>query len=207
MPAIKEELSRDCGNGNIIKVPISFDACKVTITKEIRFIQNGGTADEFKAFKQKVIDAFNSIFNGVFKLKMTPQGRDCRCPCDEVSISIEIKEVVTGGYPVTLKVGQSGGSETGQNGASIQENDRPGTAEGARACCYAHEFGHCVLGLKDEYSGNGANSPVHEDHSIMGNYHNEGYAEAGAKDRHFDFIRDWLQTKVPACCRVTLEKI
>ncbi len=207
MPVINEELTRDCGNGNNITVPITFSPCRIVIEKEIRFIQDGGTAKQFNVFKLKVLAALDKYFNSVFKLRMTPQGGDCRCPCVEIAIRIEIKEVAAGGYPATLKVRQSGSSSAGADGATINESDHPGTEPEARLPCYAHEIGHFMLGLKDEYEGNNAASPVHEDNSIMGNYHNEGYAQAEAKARQFEFIRDWLQTKVAACCVLTVERV
>ncbi len=207
MPAIKDELTRDSGNGNNIKVPITFNNCRIIVEKEIRFIQNGGTARDFAVFKLKVLAALDKYFLAVFKLRMTPNGADCRCPCAEIAIRVEIKEVAVGGYPITLRVGQSGTSSSGENGATINENDRPGSAPEAQQPCYGHELGHCILGLKDEYEGNNAGSPVHQDHSLMGNYHIEGYAGAELKARHFEFLRDWLQGKVPACCLLTVEKV
>jgi hypothetical protein len=58
----------------------------------------------------------------------------------------------------------------------------------------AHEIGH-VLGLKDEYmdtiapSRTTKDSPgVFHDHSIMGNFYDEGIEQAGFKQRHADEI-------------------
>jgi hypothetical protein len=207
MPAISENLVRDCGNGNNITVPVTFDNCRLVIRKDIRFIQNGGTAMQFSAFKLKMLAALDRYFLAKYKMTMTPNGRDCVCPCKDVGIGVEIREVAVGGYPVTLMVGQSGGSSTGAAGATIQENDRPGMAAEAREPCHAHELGHLMLGLRDEYAGNNSGSPVFTDNSLMGNYHNEGYAAAEVKPRNLEFLRVWLQGKIPACCVLTVVKV
>jgi hypothetical protein len=49
---------------------------------------------------------------------------------------------------------------------------------------YAHEMSH-QMGLLDEYASDSApKRKVYDDHSIMGDYVNEGLREAEAKLRH-----------------------
>jgi hypothetical protein len=66
----------------------------------------------------------------------------------------------------------------------------------ARPIRYAHELSH-LMGLLDEYQDatarnrRTATSPgVHEDHSLMGDYPNEGYDTAEVKLRHGQKVAD-----------------
>jgi hypothetical protein len=187
------------------KVKLTFKDCKITIEKDLRFIKSPASATDaaFNAFKQNFKNAIDKFFNGKFRLRMKAGGK---CPdCTTIPIEIKINEVATGGYAVTLKIGSSDSSPSATDGSTIQENDRTGSPAAANECTYAHESGHLILGADDEYKDNSSGNPVHTDNSLMGNYHNEGYDKAELKDRHFEFLKTWLQGKL-AGCEVTLEK-
>ena len=58
----------------------------------------------------------------------------------------------------------------------------------------AHEGSHVVLGASDEYPN--ASVPTRSlftNHSLMGNFYNEGISKARIKNRHFSFIIPLLQ--------------
>jgi hypothetical protein len=63
-------------------------------------------------------------------------------------------------------------------------DDRQNWYMGSPEYVYAHEMSH-QMGLLDEYASDSApKRKVHTDHSIMGDYVNEGLGEAEAKLRH-----------------------
>ena len=63
-------------------------------------------------------------------------------------------------------------------------DDRQNWYMGSPEYVYAHEVSH-QMGLLDEYASDSApKRKVYDDHSIMGDYVNEGLAEAEAKLRH-----------------------
>jgi hypothetical protein len=63
-------------------------------------------------------------------------------------------------------------------------DDRQNWYMGSPEYVYAHEISH-QMGLLDEYAGDYAPSrKVYDDHSIMGDYVNEGLQKAEAKLRH-----------------------
>ena len=205
---VEETITRNFGknNGQSIEIDIKYEDCKITITKKVKFNKKPANADDaaFNQFKQNFKAAIENAMNNKFKLKMTGE----RCPCKDIPITIKIEEDPNG-YPIDMMVGGSDSSPTGTDGARIQENDRTGAPDAANASTYAHEAGHFILGANDEYRGNNADAPEKKDHSMMGDYHKEGYADAEYKSRHFEFVKDWFEGHFPPAtnCPVTLERV
>ena len=70
-------------------------------------------------------------------------------------------------------------------------DDRQNWYMGSNEFVYAHEMSH-QMGLLDEYASDSApKRAVHTDHSIMGDYVNEGLQEAESKLRHGERLA-WL---------------
>jgi hypothetical protein len=212
MAVVSTELVSTIG-GSQFRVPVKFDSskCKVTIEKLVTF-ERGGTFDgghadsAFAAMTLRVLRAVRRYWDNKFELVVTPTG-ELPCPCTRISIEVRLKQA-PGGYPVTLVGGGQGASGSGTDGAEIQEHDRPGASTEAETSTYAHEAGHFALGLPDEYAGNNAGSPVHNDGSIMGNYHDPLQPKPPEpKERQFEPVRAWVQSLLPPTCVVTLRKV
>lgn len=212
MAVITSELVSNVG-GSRYTVPVKFNtsSCKLTVEKLVTFERGGTFSDgqhdsEFAAMIVRITRAVRRFWSGTYELVVTPSG-EARCPCKRISIDVRIRQG-PGGYRVTLVGGGAGASGAGTNGATLQENNRPGAPAEAISAMYAHEFGHFGLGLPDEYAGNNAGSPVHVDGSLMGNYHSPLEPKPPeAKPRHFEHIRAWVQTQLPPACIVTIRKV
>jgi hypothetical protein len=71
-------------------------------------------------------------------------------------------------------------------------DDRQNWYMGSPEYVYAHEISH-QMGLLDEYASDSApKRKVYDDHSIMGDYVNEGLAEAEAKLRHGERLAKFI---------------
>jgi hypothetical protein len=74
-------------------------------------------------------------------------------------------------------------------------DDRQNWYMGSPEYVYAHEISH-QMGLLDEYASDYAPSrKVYDDHSIMGDYVNEGLAAAEAKLRHGERLASFIGAK------------
>jgi hypothetical protein len=200
-------------HGRTVPVRFNSDVCKVVIEREVYFERAGtfsGAASDsaFAAMILRIVRAVGRFYNRRFELAVTATTPEIRCPCRTISIEVRLKVSRQGqGYKITLIGGGTGGSSSGASDATIQEHDRPGAAAEAETYTYVHEVGHLLLGLPDEYAGNNHGSPVHNDGSIMGNYHDRTQPKPPeAKERHFEAVRAWVESLLPPTCRVTLQR-
>jgi len=145
----------------------------------------GVTDDEAKTARQEARSAFQKIFDDKFSVvepgTWSDTSRRLRLGMDWVNGSDDGKPHAT----ITLMPDAPSTSE--QTNRSVWHVKEP-------AIVHAHETGH-LFGLLDEYvDANVADrtdvgkSAVHDDHSIMGDYPNEGIAAATMKVRHAERI-------------------
>ncbi len=161
----------------------------LTISKDVKFVSAGTfAAGKFDALKARLIAAVTSYLTGKFKLKIetpggTPQEGDGVYP-----ITVQVVDNPSGSYAVTLHGGAHGRSAMSQAGGNIYEQGQ-GTEVSVPDITLAHESTHMVLGASDEYpSASTPGRTLHTDHSLMGNFYNEGIAAAEVKARHFQFL-------------------
>ena len=159
---------------------VDIDGIEIIVTQKIRLIpDNDVTLAEVTAVKSAAETAFLSMWDNRFIF--TDASRN-----EQLFVRVRVQWVTSGAHnSVRLHKGQgrmnSGSWVTGAT---------------ARPIRYAHELSH-LMGLLDEYQDATAvnrrtatSSGVHEDHSLMGDYPNEGYDTAEVKLRHGQKVAD-----------------
>jgi hypothetical protein len=159
---------------------VDIDGIEIIVTQKIRLIPDHDvTPAEVTAVKSAAETAFLSMWDNRFIF--TDASRN-----EQLFVRVRVQWVTSGAHnSVRLHKGQgrmnSGSWVTGAT---------------ARPIRYAHELSH-LMGLLDEYQDATAvnrrtatSSGVHEDHSLMGDYPNEGYDTAEVKLRHGQKVAD-----------------
>lgn len=155
-------------------VTLTAGECRVVVKPKL--VPDAGVpASDVEAVKRRAAAAFTRLFDNQFILTDTASGT-------RYTLRTEVQFVDTGEhYTINLHAGNN------RSNLSEWSVGRPDET-------FAHEIGH-ALGLKDEYIDAAvpdratATSPgVHTDHSIMGNYHAEGRADARMQQRHAETI-------------------
>jgi hypothetical protein len=159
---------------------VDIDGIEIIVTQKIRLIPDHDvTPEEVTAVKSAAETAFLSMWDNRFIF--TDASRN-----EQLFVRVRVQWVTSGAHnSVRLHKGQgrmnSGSWVTGAT---------------ARPIRYAHELSH-LMGLLDEYQDATAvnrrtatSSGVHEDHSLMGDYPNEGYDTAEVKLRHGQKVAD-----------------
>ncbi len=155
---------------------VSFTGRECKLDMKLKVVpQPDVSAEEAERIKTETATAFASIYDRRFTLTDTATH-------EAFTLRVGITYVDSGEH---LLINLYSGNR--RNNLSTWSTERPVSTR-------AHELGH-QLGLKDEYvdpsapdRATGTSPGVHTDHSIMGNYHSEGYAEAEAKQRHGEVI-------------------
>ena len=130
----------------------------------------GVSEDDVKMTKMRVRSRFSLLWDSKFVLHEHRTIRSDRDWLLRPGI-----EFVDSGQHLTVNLHAGRGND-----------DRQNWYMGSPEYVYAHEMSH-QMGLLDEYASDSApRRKVHTDHSIMGDYVNEGLAEAEAKPRHGD---------------------
>ncbi|MBE2317528.1 hypothetical protein DVA67_016210 [Solirubrobacter sp. CPCC 204708] len=153
---------------------------EIVVTQKVRLVPDADvTPEELAATQTAAETAFVSLWDNRFILTDTASG-------EQLSMRLRVQFSASGGNnTVRLHKGQgrmdSGNWFTGAVSNPVR---------------YAHELSH-LMGLLDEYvdttavNRRTATSPgVHTDHSIMGDYPNEGVAAAEVKLRHGQKVAD-----------------
>jgi hypothetical protein len=155
-------------------VTLTAGECRVVVKPKI--VPDAGVpATDVEAVKRRATAAFTRLFDNQFVLTDVADGT-------RYTLRTAVQFVDTGEhYTINLHAGNN------RSNLSEWSVGRPDET-------FAHELGH-QLGLKDEYIDAAvpdratATSPgVHTDHSIMGNYHAEGGADARMQPRHAETI-------------------
>ena len=141
--------------------------CWLTINTKLK-PGAGVSEDDVKMTKMRVRSRFNLLWDSKFILR---EIRTWRSDLDWL-LRPSVEFVDSGQHlTVTLHAGRG-------------NDDRQNWYMGSPEYVYAHEVSH-QMGLLDEYASDAApKRKVHTDHSIMGDYVNEGLQEAEAKLRH-----------------------
>jgi hypothetical protein len=159
---------------------VEIDGLDIVVTMKVRLIADANvTADDAAAVQAAAENAFLAMWDRRFIF--TDASRN-----EQLFLRVRVQWLTSGGHnSVQLHAGQgrmnSGSWYTGAT---------------ARPIRYAHELSH-LMGLLDEYQDptavnrQTATSPgVHEDHSVMGDYPNQGYATAEVRLRHGQSVAD-----------------
>lgn len=155
-------------------VTLSSGECRVVLKPKL--VPDAGVpAADVEAVKQRAAAAFTRLFDNKFILTDAASGA-------QYTLRTAVQFVDSGEhYTIALHAGANRSNRTEWSVGRPDET-------------FAHELGH-TLGLKDEYidaavpDRAAATSPgVHTDHSIMGNYHAEGRADARMQQRHAETI-------------------
>lgn len=177
-PTAISEFIEDRPYGWTARFDVSFadQACLVTIRLHLD-PQEGVTAEDVAAVQQQTATAFQSFFDNRFQLRDRASG---------TSWPLRVRLVFTDRDPhLKVRLRKGAGRDDVLNWFVKSE-----------PIVRAHELGH-QLGLKDEYidgaaeNRKDASAPgVHRDHSLMGNFWEEGVEKAEVKQRHAQDIAD-----------------
>jgi hypothetical protein len=173
------------------KYEVSFGGSECRLNINIKVVpQPDVSAEEAEQIKGETASAFTSLYDRRFTLTDTTTH-------EAFTLRVGITYVDSGEH---LLIDLYSGNR--RNNLTTWSTERPVSTR-------AHELGH-QLGLKDEYVDDSVpdrateTSPgVHTDHSIMGNYHSEGYAEAEAKQRHGELIGGHIGSAVGRTFSIT----
>jgi hypothetical protein len=162
---------------------VDIDGNEIVVTQKVRLIPDRDvTPAEVTAVKSAAESAFLSMWDNRFIF--TDASRN-----EQLFLRVRVQWVTSRAHnSVRLHMGQ---------GRMNSRNWVTGTtASPVRPIRYAHELSH-LMGLLDEYQDATAvnrrtatSSGVHEDHSLMGDYPNEGYDTAEVKLRHGQKVAD-----------------
>jgi hypothetical protein len=179
----------DTGNKYTQDLLLNKTAASLQVTLGVNWVKQGTWAsdDAFKKFVRSVKTAAYSYMDNKFKVVCTPQAPGAGPAKVELPISFLIYDD-NSGYTIGVHGGKPGGdSAMAQAGGNVFEYDSNDALE--EAITFAHEFGHAMLGVSDEYANPAVPGRVlTNDHSIMANYYTQGKAQAEFKARHFQHI-------------------
>lgn len=169
---------------------------KICVFKPVKFeVIGGGTPTQVAAFKQQVLNAVTNILSNKFKVKVAsipPVSSHKSFP-----IEVEFKEDTGASFSISLNMGTHGRCICSANRCELFELGQ-GTETHIPDMTIAHECGHAILGLSDEYADSEYPArTVYIDNSLMGNYYTEGIGTAAIKIRHFGFLATHLGTLLP----------
>ena len=157
---------------------VDIDGINIVVNQKVRLIPDADvTPEELAAVQSAAATAFLAMWDNRFIFADAARN-------EQLFLRVHVEWVTSGEHnSVRLHRGQgrmnSGSWVTGATTRPIR---------------YAHELSH-LMGLLDEYQDatavnrQTATSPgVHDDHSLMGDYPNEGYATAEVKLRHGQLV-------------------
>jgi hypothetical protein len=179
----------DTGNEYTQNLILNKTAARITISLGVDWVRKGtwATDDAYHTFIRSVKTAAYSYMDNKFKVVCTPNAPGAGAAAIELPIDFLIYDD-SDGHTINVHGGQPGGdSQMTQDGGEIFELQTDGTAE--EPITFAHEFGHAMLGVSDEYANPAIPGRVlTNDHSIMANYYAQGKDQAEFKARHFQHI-------------------
>lgn len=159
---------------------VDIDGIEVVLTQKVRLVPGRNvTAEEVTAVKAAAEAAFVSMWDERFIF--TDASRN-----EQLFLRVRVQWVSSGQHnSVRLLKGQG-----------RMDSGKWVTGAVTRPIRYAHELSH-LMGLLDEYQDATAvnrrtatSSGVHADHSLLGDYPNEGYDTAEVKLRHGQKVAD-----------------
>ena len=159
---------------------VDIDGIEIIVTQKVRLLRNADVTDEeLAAVKSAAETAFVAMWDNRFIF--TDASRN-----EQLFLRVRV-QWVTSGQNNTVRL---------HKGQGRMNAGKWVTGAVARPVRYAHELSH-LMGLLDEYQDATAvrrrtatSSGVHEDHSLLGDYPNEGYDTAEVKLRHGQSVAD-----------------
>jgi hypothetical protein len=195
----EREFENTTDTGNHYRSWVSLYRSGLNISKRVKFVEQGTfAAGGFAALKARIIAAITTYLTGKFKLKIqsvgAPQEGDGVYP-----IVVRVIDDSSAPYPLRLRGGAHGRSAVDEDGGDIYALGQ-GTETSVPDIVLAHESAHMILGASDEYANASVRVTgrvVYTDHSLLGNFYNEGIAAAEIKARHFQFLVRQVSTWFP----------
>jgi hypothetical protein len=186
----------DTGNRYQQELDINKTSRQVQIQFGINWVKQGTWAsdDAFASFVHSIKTTVYSYLDRKFKIIATPKAGGAAI---ELAIDFLLYDVGDG-YKIECFGDSHGRSAMAQAGGKMYQKGPAGEGTSLPAVTAAHEFGHCLLGVSDEYANPAVPArSISNDHSIMGNYKTQGAAQAEFKVRHFDTILKNVAAQYP----------
>lgn len=178
----------DTFEGSTMRTPVTLFQSGVAISKDVRFVRAGRfrSSGDFDSLKNRVIDSVRTNLTNRFHLKIeTPGGGPPQQGDGEYTIRVNFIDNPSAAYSMTLHGQRHGRMGMSDSSGNVFELGQAGETEPPEIGL-AHEGAHVLLGARDEYAdARHPARPVFTDHSLMGDFPNEGMAQAQLKPRHF----------------------
>jgi hypothetical protein len=166
------------------------------VAKAVNFVETGTFAPGgFAALQARVISAVAAYLDNKYKIRIVSPG-GARDGDGDYPIRISVASD-SSGHRLNMHGGVHGRSGVTESGGDIYELGQV-TETSVPDIVLAHECGHLMLGASDEYAN--ASMPgrvLHTDHSLMGNFYNEGVAGAELKVRHLQHLATQVSAMFP----------
>ncbi len=170
---------------------------EITISKEVKFIEEGTfRSGGFERLKQRLIQAVTDYLSRKYKVKIeSSAGR--QVGDGTYPIVVQVTDNDSADYPLRLHGGAHGRSGVRESGGDIYELGQA-TETSVPDVALAHESAHMILGASDEYANPRIPArTLYTDHSLMGNFYNEGMGQAEIKARHFQYLVEYISRYFP----------
>jgi hypothetical protein len=175
----------DTGNQYTQELALDKARSHVQIQLGIKWVQKGTWASDaaYETWRQWVKTSVYGYMDNKFKVELTPASG----PKFYVTIDFLLWDD-DAGYEIQCWGNTHGRGAMSTAGGNLYELGQ--ASETAMPAVYAaHEFGHALLGVSDEYANSAVPArPISNDHSIMGDFYSQGTAQAEYKVRHFQNI-------------------
>lgn len=152
----------------------------------IKWVQQGTWTDDatFNTWQRAIKTAVYGYMDHKFKVELTPVAGGAKL---DVTIDFLLWNDDSG-YEIKCWGATHGRGAMATAGGNLYEFGQAN--ETVMPPVYAaHEFGHALLGVSDEYANAAVpRRPISNDHSIMGDFYSQGTGQAEYKVRHFQNI-------------------
>ena len=184
----------DTGNEYKQELRINKTKHQIRIRLGVKWTKRGtwDTDEAFRSFVGKVSAAAHRYLDGKFKVVVTPaKGASVDFP-----IAIVLDDDASG-YEIECFGKLHGRGAMSESGGKLYELGQ--TGEATMPDVYAaHEFGHALLGVSDEYANPAVpGRTITDDHSIMGDFYAQGVDKAEFKARHFQHLVEPVSKQFP----------
>jgi hypothetical protein len=180
-------ISETTDTGNQYKQELALDKTNkhVQIQLGIKWVRKGTWASDeaYETWRRWVKDSVYGYLDNKFKVELTPPAGTKF----QVTIDFLLWDDDSG-YEIQCWGNTHGRGAMSTGGGNLYELGQANEAK-MPAVYAAHEFGHALLGVSDEYANAAVpDRKISNDHSIMGDFYSQGEAQAEYKVRHFQNI-------------------
>jgi len=184
----------DTGNQYTQQLALDKTRNHVQIQLGVKWVKQGtwATDQAYDTWREWVKTSVYGYMDNKFKVELTPPSG----PKFYVTIDFLLRDD-DAGYQIQCWGNTHGRGAMSSGGGNLYELGQAG--ETAMPAVYAaHEFGHALLGVSDEYVNPAVpGRAISNDHSIMGDFYSQGTAKAEYKVRHFQNIAREVGTDYP----------